>query len=74
MILKTKNFLVFAKLLDPRYKDKIFSSGSTHEFGKGLLLIEYLHIKQEIEVPYRGKLWWGKTLANLAKDHKFAKV
>ena len=25
-------------------------------------------------IPYRGKLWRGETLANLANDHKFAKV
>ena len=25
-------------------------------------------------LPYRGKHWQGKTLANLANDHKFAKV
>ena len=25
-------------------------------------------------LPYGGKLWWGETLANLANDHKFAKV
>ena len=25
-------------------------------------------------VPYGGKLWWGETLANLANDHKLAKV
>ena len=25
-------------------------------------------------IPYRGKLWRGKTLVNLANDHKFAKV
>ena len=25
-------------------------------------------------VPYGGNLWWGETSANLANDHKFAKV
>ena len=25
-------------------------------------------------VLYGGKLWWGEMLANLANDHKFAKV
>ena len=25
-------------------------------------------------IPYRGKHWRGKTLVNLANDHKFAKV
>ena len=48
--IKDKNFLVLATLLDPRYKDTFFSSGSTRQFGKRLLLIEYLHVKEEIEV------------------------
>ena len=26
------------------------------------------------KLPYRGKHWRGKVLANLANDHKFAKV
>ena len=26
------------------------------------------------KILYGGKLWWGETLANLANDHKFAKV
>ena len=45
-----KDFLVIATLLDPRYKDKFFSSGSSHQYGKNLLVDEYLHTKEEIEV------------------------
>ena len=41
---------MLATLLDPRYKDKFFSSGPTRQFGKRLLLIEYLHVKEEIEI------------------------
>ena len=45
-----KDFLVLGTLLDPRYKDKFFSSGSSHLFGKTLLVGEYLHTKEVIEV------------------------
>ena len=48
--IKDKDFLVFATLLDPTYKDKTFCSGSTSQFGKRVLLNEYLHIEEEIEV------------------------
>ena len=48
--IEDKDFLVLATLLDPRYKDKFFTSGSTRQFGKRLLLNEYLHIKEEIEI------------------------
>ena len=48
--IKNKDFLVLATLLDPRYKGKFFTSGSTRQFGKRLLLNEYLHIKEEIEI------------------------
>ena len=48
--IEDKEFLVLATLLDPRYKDKFFTSGSTRQFGKRLLLTEYLHIKEEIEI------------------------
>ena len=27
-----------------------------------------------VKLSYEGKLWQGETLANLANDHKFAKV
>ena len=45
-----KDFPVLATLLDPRYKDKIFSNGSTCQFDKRILLIECLHIEEEIEI------------------------
>ena len=41
------------------------------------LLIEYqFEVMYDLfsYVPYRGKHWRGETLANLANDHKFAKV
>jgi len=48
--IEDKDFLVLATLLDPRYKEKFFSSESSHQFGKTLLVGEYLHTKEEIEV------------------------
>jgi len=48
--IKDKDFLVLATLLDPRYKDKFFSSGSSRKFSKTLLVGEYLHTKEVIEV------------------------
>ena len=48
--IEEKDFLVIATLLDPRYKDKFFSSGLSRQYGKTLLMDEYLHTKEEIEV------------------------
>ena len=48
--IEEKDFLVIATLLDPRYKDKFFSSGLSRQYGKTLLVDEYLHTKEEIEV------------------------
>ena len=45
-----KDFLVIATLLDPKYKHEFFSCGSSHQYGKTLLVHEYLHTKEEIEV------------------------
>ena len=39
---------MLATILDPRYKDKFFSSGSSH--SKTLLVGEYLRTKEEVEV------------------------
>jgi len=47
--IKDKDFLVLAILLESRYKDKFFSSGSSRQFGKTLLVVKYLHTKEEIE-------------------------
>jgi len=38
-----QDFLVLATLLDPQYKDRFFSSRSSHQFCKSLLVGEYLH-------------------------------
>ena len=38
-----------------------------------LKLIEYFEMVF-LKIPYKGKLWRVETLANLANDHKFAKV
>ena len=48
--IEDKNFLALATVLDLRYKDRFLSSGSTCQFGKRLLLIEYLHVLEEIKV------------------------
>ena len=45
-----QEFLVLATLMDPRYKDRFFSSTSSHNFGKALLVGEYLHTNEEIEI------------------------
>ena len=48
--IEDKDFLVLATILDPRYKDKFFSSGSSRQFSKTLLVGEYLHTEEEVEV------------------------
>ena len=37
-------------------------------------LIKVPYLGKLSVIPYRGKHWRGETLANLASDHKFAKV
>ena len=48
--IEDKDFLVLATILDPRYKDNFFSSGSSHQFSKTLLVGEYLRTKEEVEI------------------------
>jgi len=37
-------FLALATLLDLRYKDKFFTSSSSRQYAKEMLLTEYMHL------------------------------
>jgi len=45
-----QDFLLLATLLDQQYKDRFFSSRLSRRFGKSLLVGEYLHTEEEIEI------------------------
>ena len=42
--------------------------------GSTVIVLEFLSDNTCTLILYGGKLWWTETLANLASDHKFAKV
>ena len=49
-------------------------SYNTYITGKAVCSICTLYYYKNICIPYGGKLWRVETLADLANDHKFAKV
>ena len=76
--IEDKDFLVLATILDPRYKDKLFTSGSSRQFSKTLLVGEYLRTKEEVEVSEpaakscfrRGRQWCKQALGLLIRNFK----
>ena len=48
--IEEKEFLVLATMLDPRYKDKFFSTPSSHQFTRDSLMTEHSYVLEECEL------------------------